>query len=95
MEFGEKLTERFRQIQNYMRCVFLSAECTSYNRKPAKCAILLIYFRDEHTQTPQNINIWAGILGNLIYSGEFNSNFIFGTTPNHYPSENSGNCHRK
>lgn len=73
IQFCEIMTEFIKQTPNLLQSVIFSDECTFFlNGKVNKqnCRYWSDenphQFREGHTQYPQKINVWAGILGNTV-----------------------------
>lgn len=73
IEYCEIMTERIVQNPNYLKTICFSDECTFFlngivNKQNVRywCDENPHVFREGHTQFPEKLNVWAGILGNHI-----------------------------
>lgn len=73
MEFCEIMTEKIAQHEDYLRSICFSDECSFFltgtvNRQNVRywSDHNPHWYREGHTQYPQKLNVWAGILGDHI-----------------------------
>lgn len=73
LEYCEIMSERIVQNPHYLKTICFSDECTFFlngtvNKQNVRywCDENPHVFREGHTQFPQKLNVWAGILGNHI-----------------------------
>lgn len=73
VEFCEIMTDRIARHPTYVRNICFSDECTFFlnghvHRQNVRywSDVNPHVFRETHTQYPEKVNVWAGILGNHI-----------------------------